>query len=105
LAAEVTVEVNPTLDKNGVSLSELCELGATRLSLGVQSLDDRVLKHMLREHSGRAGLAALEQAALRMGPDGVSADVIVGLPPSWKERKNLNKDLETLAAFADHISV
>ena len=35
----------------------------------------------------------------------MSVDVIVGLPPSWRERKDLNKDLELLTATADHVSV
>lgn len=42
--AEMTVEVNPTLSKNGVSIAELRDLGFTRLSLGLQSLDDKALK-------------------------------------------------------------
>ncbi len=104
--AEVTVEVNPTLSKNCVSLVELREIGANRVSIGIQSLDDQVLKKMLREHSSGIGLAALEEAATVMSQSRVNVDVIVGVPPAWKERTvGLNKDLERLVNFADHVSV
>ncbi len=66
-ATETTVELNPTLSKNGVSLEELRNLGVTRLSVGLQSLDDGVLKKMLREHSAQTGLAAVEAAAAVFG--------------------------------------
>ncbi len=61
------MELNPTLSKNGVSLEELRNLGVTRLSVGLQSLDDGVLKKMLREHSAQTGLAAVEAAAAVFG--------------------------------------
>jgi coproporphyrinogen III oxidase-like Fe-S oxidoreductase len=64
---ETTVELNPTLARNGVSLEELRGLGVTRLSVGLQSLDDGVLKKMLREHSAQTGLAAVEAAVAVFG--------------------------------------
>ncbi len=66
---EVTLEVNPTLAKNGTSLEQLRDLGVTRVSLGVQSLDEGVLKKMLREHSAPQGLAAAEAAAKVFGKE------------------------------------
>ena len=105
LTAEVTVEVNPTLSKNGVSLEELQEIGFSRISLGLQSLDDVALKHMLREHTAKGGLEALERTARVFRPERVTVDVMVGLPPLWRDRFDLHKDLEKISQFADHISV
>jgi coproporphyrinogen III oxidase-like Fe-S oxidoreductase len=49
-SAEFTVEANPRdLDRAGYA--RLVELGATRLSLGVQSFDDAVLVEMGRHHN------------------------------------------------------
>ncbi len=66
---EVTLELNPTLSKNAVTLEELRGLGVTRLSVGLQSMDDGVLKKMLREHSAQTGLAAVEAAATVFGKE------------------------------------
>jgi coproporphyrinogen III oxidase-like Fe-S oxidoreductase len=68
-ATETTVELNPTLSKNGVTPEELRGMGVTRLSVGLQSLDDGVLKKMLREHTAQTGLAAVEAAAAVFGKE------------------------------------
>jgi oxygen-independent coproporphyrinogen-3 oxidase len=77
-AAEVTVEANPgTIDRR--TLSELREAGVNRLSLGVQSFDDDMLRLLGRIHSARE--AAEAYAAARVaGFDNVNIDLIFGLP-------------------------
>ena len=59
---EVTLEANPTSVEAG-KLREFRAVGVNRVSLGVQSLDDRALKFLGREHSALEALAAVETAA------------------------------------------
>ena len=76
--AEVTVECNPesvTRDK----LAAYRVAGVNRLSLGVQSLDDSILKDIGRLHDRRGARAAFE-AARDAGHDNVSVDLMYGLP-------------------------
>jgi oxygen-independent coproporphyrinogen-3 oxidase len=75
---EVTVECNPesvTRDK----LAAYRAAGVTRLSLGVQALDDAVLKRMGRLHGARGARAAFG-AAREAGFTNVNVDLIYGLP-------------------------
>jgi oxygen-independent coproporphyrinogen-3 oxidase len=76
--AEVTVECNP----ESVSLRKLERYrtaGVNRISLGVQSLDDRVLARIGRLHDARGARMAFD-AAREAGFDNVSVDVMYGLP-------------------------
>jgi coproporphyrinogen III oxidase-like Fe-S oxidoreductase len=76
--AEVTVEANPeTVD---AALADgLAEAGVTRVSMGAQSFDDRVLAALGRTHdAGRVGAAV---AALRAaGVPALNLDLIYGGP-------------------------
>jgi len=102
--AEVTVECNP----ESVSRERLAayrEAGVSRISLGVQSLDDRILPTLDRRHSGRDARLAFE-AARAAGFDNVSVDLIYGLPEldltSWEAtlRGVLAWKPEHLSAYA-----
>ena len=76
--AEITVECNPesvTREK----LAGYRAAGVTRLSLGVQSLDDSILPRLGRLHDARGARAAFE-AAREAGFDNVSVDLMYGLP-------------------------
>lgn len=73
---EVTVEVHPADLPKGRAAS-LVDLGFTRLSIGVQSCDDRVLRRLGRTHTAADGLAALDEA-VGSGAS-VSADLIVAV--------------------------
>jgi oxygen-independent coproporphyrinogen-3 oxidase len=76
--AEITVECNPdtvTADK----LSRYRAAGVTRISLGVQALDDAVLRALGRLHGARQARAAFD-AARAAGFDAVSVDLMYGLP-------------------------
>jgi len=76
--AEITVECNPesvTREK----LAGYRAAGVTRLSLGVQSLDDSILPRLGRLHDARGARAAFE-AARDAGFDNVSVDLMYGLP-------------------------
>jgi oxygen-independent coproporphyrinogen-3 oxidase len=75
---EVTVECNP----ESVSRDKLAAYraaGVTRISLGVQSLDDAVLPKLGRLHDARGARGAFE-AARAAGYDNVSVDLMYGLP-------------------------
>jgi oxygen-independent coproporphyrinogen-3 oxidase len=76
--AEVTVECNPD-DVTVERLAGYRRAGVTRVSLGVQSLDDRILPRLDRRHSARQARAAFA-AAREAGADNVSVDLIYGLP-------------------------
>ncbi len=75
--AEVTLEANPgTL--NAERLQLLRSLGVNRLSLGVQSFQDDVLKTLGRAHGRKGALKAVEMS-LEAGFC-TSLDLILGLP-------------------------
>lgn len=99
--AEVTVEANPE-SVTPELLAGLVSAGVTRLSIGVQSLDDAALQLLGRCHDAKTALAAM-RSAIEAGLD-VGADLICGVP-------GLSHDvwLETLDAIVDagvqHVSV
>jgi len=83
---EITIEANP--EEATVELfSELKAVGINRLSLGVQSLDDRALATLERTHSAEKAKAALH-AAHAAGLHNVSIDLMYDLPgqtlSSWQ---------------------
>jgi len=76
--AEVTIEANPgTVDP--ASLKRLREGGFNRLSLGVQALDDRLLRALGRVHTVEQAVQSIHWAK-EAGFDNVSIDLIYGLP-------------------------
>ena len=99
--AEVTMEANP----EDVSLSTARawqRAGVNRVSLGVQSFNEGVLKWMHRTHDStqaRRSIEVLREAGIR----NVSIDLIFALPEST--RRSWEEDLESaLSAGVSHIS-
>lgn len=84
--AEVTVECNPE-SVSRERLEGYRRAGVTRISLGVQSLDDRMLPTLDRLHTAAQARGAFD-AARAAGFDDVSVDLIYGLPgldlPTWE---------------------
>jgi len=82
--AEFTVELHP-LDVTEQKLEELKELGANRISMGVQSFDDAILADMGRGYS----VADAEQAfeLVKRHFDNAGIDLIVGYPGDEVERR------------------
>ena len=77
---EFTVEVNPDdiVEKGETYVEGLLRLGVNRISMGVQSFDDGILRWMNRRHdsaAARKAYAILERAGV---PD-ISVDLIFGL--------------------------
>ena len=95
---EITLEANPedlTLDY----LAALVALGFNRLSIGVQSLDDKVLKMLNRRHTAQQAVEAVENAN-RAGFRNISVDFIYGLPDS----DNSISGFTSLFSLISHIS-
>lgn len=76
--AEVTLEANPE-GLDAPRLAAFRAAGVTRLSLGVQSLDDRLLAALGREHSAAEARAAYAAGRLA-GFDAISVDLLYGCP-------------------------
>ena len=76
--AEVTAEANPD-DLDEGKLVSMLEAGVNRLSIGVQSLDDGLLRVLGRRHSASEAIDAF-RAARSAGFDNVSIDLMYGLP-------------------------
>ena len=74
----VTAEANPN-SLTAETAREWREIGVNRLSLGVQSFDDRALAWLGRLHDGRQAREAVERAR-DAGFDELSLDLIFGLP-------------------------
>jgi oxygen-independent coproporphyrinogen-3 oxidase len=100
--AEITVEANPRdLDESGYRA--LRDLGATRLSLGVQSLDDAVLAAMGRRHTADDGRRAVA-ASRRAGFANLNLDLILGWP--GETREHWGRGLDALLALdPEHLSL
>jgi len=99
--AEVTVECNPE-SVSRERLEGYRRAGVTRISLGVQSLDDRILPSLDRLHTAAQARLAFE-AARAAGFGDVSVDLIYGLPgldlEAWEATVK-----ESIAWEPDHLS-
>jgi len=83
LDSEITVEVNPgSITKD--DLIRLRRAGFNRLSLGVQSADDKMLKSLGRTHSFADAEETVKNSR-QAGFSNVSADIIYGLPSQDKD--------------------
>ena len=98
--AEITIEANPeSVTEEKLAAYKSC--GVNRLSLGVQSLDDRNLKAVVRIHDVETAKKAVNLA--RKYFDNLSCDLIVGLP--YDTIESVKSEVETLAKAVDHLSV
>lgn len=98
---EITVEVNPDDIYEGYFAS-LKKIGVNRVSLGVQSWDEKRLKYLGRRHTAVQSEVALEQI-FREGIKNVSADLIYGIP--GMTAADLGADLEKTFSFpVTHLS-
>ena len=92
---EYTFEANPeSLSESKIKL--LKQYGVNRISLGVQSTNDKILAAINREHTYedvKKAISLLHQ----YGIDNINVDLILGLPHSSKSL--LLKDLENLTSL------
>jgi len=98
--AERTIEANPE-DVSRERLRRWGQLGFTRVSLGVQSFDDAMLRRLGRRHDAatarRAAAAALDAGFV------VSVDLMLGLPGEGDGA--LRSVAEVVALAPHHVSV
>ncbi len=76
--AEITMEANPGTLEAG-KFAEFRAAGINRLSIGVQSFDDEMLKKLGRIHGAREAIIAAERAHAA-GFDELNLDLMFGLP-------------------------
>lgn len=98
---EFTVEANPeSLDERLVK--DMWALGVNRLSIGVQSFDDEVLRILGRAHDAARARESILQARSRF--KNVSIDLMCGIP--GQSTTSFERSLEEAVALgAKHISV
>ena len=76
--AEISMEANPnTLNKG--NLNDYSSIGINRLSIGIQSLNDDILKNIGRIHNSNEALEAIDRAK-SFGFDNINADVMFNIP-------------------------
>ena len=106
---EFTVEVNPEdiVEKGEAYVEGLLKLGVNRISMGVQSFDDGILKFMNRRHdadTARRAYAVLEKAGVR----NISIDLIFGLPQlsdeQWADTLKKALEISPSGVLPQHIS-
>ena len=98
---EITLEANPgTFEKD--RFRAFRGAGVTRLSIGVQSFNDRHLRALGRVHDSAQALAAVEEAARSF--DSFNLDMMYALP--GQTMAELERDMATaLALQSPHISI
>jgi oxygen-independent coproporphyrinogen-3 oxidase len=99
--AECTLEANPD-DLSMEKLDALQRTGINRLSLGIQSFNDQLLKQMNRLHNARQAVDAFHRAR-QAGFMNISIDLIYAIP--GETTSQWQKDIEqALTLKPEHIS-
>lgn len=96
--AEITIECNPC-SASAQKLSSYFDAGFNRISFGVQSLDESMLKFLGRRHTKAQALDAIGYAK-NAGFENISADLLLGLPAG----DVISDAQELIAAGVKHIS-
>lgn len=99
--AEISLEANPE-DIDAARLRGYRDAGVNRITLGIQTLDDAVLRRTGRRHDAATATGAV-QAARRAGFRSVGCDLIVGLPGERLDRWYETVDA-VIALEPDHVS-
>jgi len=98
---EITMEANPgTIDL--VKFAEFRQLGINRLSIGIQSFDDNILKALGRIHSGKEAIHAVEMAH-KAGFENINQDLMFALPGQSLKQAKVDI-LQALSLQTQHIS-
>ena len=98
---EITLECNPD-DLTEDRLIEIYRSGVNRLSIGIQSFDQNILKRMNRAHNHIEAIQCVELAQ-KVGFKNISVDIIYGIPDTPKDY--LKRQIEQLIALnVTHVS-
>ncbi|VBB43427.1 Oxygen-independent coproporphyrinogen III oxidase [uncultured Paludibacter sp.] len=101
--AEITLEANPD-DLSFEYLESIKKTGINRLSIGIQSFDDKQLKFINRRHNANDAIESIENAKFA-GFENISIDLIYGLPfqtfESWEKQleKAFELDIQHISAY------
>ena len=99
---EITIEANPGVADED-RFRSYRDAGVNRLSIGVQSFNDRHLRALGRIHDGARALQAARSARVA-GFDSINLDLMYGLP--GQDAPDFTQDLETaLRVEPEHLSV
>ncbi len=99
---EIAMEANPG-EVTQTYLSDLYKLGVNRLSYGVQTFDDQLLKILRRTHDAKGAIEAIEMANLA-GFTNINIDYIYALP--GQTLKDLEANLQRLESLpVTHVSI
>ncbi len=100
--AEITIEVNPgTVDEE--KLKKYLSIGINRLSIGLQSTNDKLLKMLGRVHTYKEFEDVFEKAR-NVGFKNINVDLMIGLPNQTTE--DVDESLEKIIdKNPEHISV
>jgi len=98
---EITLEANPN-SVEAARFADLAAAGVNRVSLGLQSFDDRSLAFLGRAHSAREGFAALATAQKNFRR--VSFDLIYALPGDDEDNWSMTL-AQALSLGVDHLSL
>jgi len=100
--AEVTMEVNPK-NRGYNYLNKIKEIGVNRLSVGIQTFNDDILKTIGRNHNRKEGEDFLRKVN-KVGFDNLSCDLIFNLP--LQKYSHIEKDIDILKDYnVKHISL
>jgi len=101
--AEITLEGNPD-DLTVAYFESISPLPFNRLSIGIQSFNDKYLKNINRRHNAKQAREAVENAR-KFGFSNISIDLIYALPGQtlndWKEQleEAFKLDVEHISAY------
>ena len=99
--AEITIEVNPETVQYEKFIG-FKEIGVNRISLGVQTFDDEILKQIGRRHNSEKVYSAID-IIKRVGFENISIDLMYGLPTQTLQ--GFEKDIEkAIGLNIQHIS-
>ena len=90
--AEITLELNPT-DMTFEKLKKIRESRINRLSIGIQSFQNHVLKFIGRQHSSEDAINVYKMAR-KAGFSNITVDLMFGIPNQSLE--DLQRDLDIL---------
>ncbi len=107
LQRETTLEANPE-DLTEEYVEALAASGFNRLSIGIQSFDDDVLRLMNRRHTAQRARQAVE-GAKRAGFENISIDLIYGIPEmtsaAWEDTLHRAVELGVQHISAYHLTI
>lgn len=99
--AEISSEVNPD-SATSEKLKDFKAAGINRISIGIQTFDDRELKMLGRLHNSGQAAEAVKNAQ-KAGFDNISADLMLGLP--YQKAETVTENIRMLSELdVRHIS-